>query len=175
MEITFEGWSRRTAQPVRLDRTQKSGPAARSGTSAAEPKADRVSSTRQAVQRTVEQMQEQSRRLMSLVQQEQKNVKKEPAIWDLLDSVTGESGGTEAEMTGERLKTMQRCQKIAARIMRGDKVPPQDEQYLMENAPDGYKLALAMRTPKEWESVLKDDEKETPENDAEGDTQGTAS
>ena len=46
--------------------------------------------------------------------------------------------------------------------MRGDKVPPQDEMYLLDNDPDGYKLALACRKPKEkpkeWESVLKDEE-----------------
>ena len=52
--------------------------------------------------------------------------------------------------------------------MKGDKVPPQDEQYLMENDPDGYKLALVCRTPKEkpkeWESVLEDEEREGAES-----------
>ena len=35
-------------------------------------------------------------------------------------------GKTEADAMAERLKVMERCQKIAARIMAGDKVPPQD-------------------------------------------------
>ena len=68
------------------------------------------------------------------------------------------------EMLSKSLKVMERCRKIASRIMKGDKVPPQDEQYLMECDPDGYKLALACRVPKEnpkkWESVLEDEEQE---------------
>ena len=38
----------------------------------------------------------------------------------------------------------QPCQ-IAASIMRGDRVPPEDMAYLMNNDPEGYKLAMAMR------------------------------
>ena len=73
-----------------------------------------------------------------------------------------QQGRGELDALSESLKTMDRCQKIAARIMKGDKVPPQDEMYLLDNDPDGYKLALACRKPKghpkEWESVLKEDE-----------------
>lgn len=73
-----------------------------------------------------------------------------------------QKGNGELDALNEALKKMERCQKIASRIMRGDKVPPQDEMYLLENDPDGYKLALACRKPKEkpkeWESVLKDEE-----------------
>ena len=68
------------------------------------------------------------------------------------------------EMLSKSLDVMEKCQKIASRIMRGDKVPPQDEQFLMEADPDGYKLAIACRVPKEkpkeWESVLKEEEQE---------------
>lgn len=71
-------------------------------------------------------------------------------------------GNGELDALNESLKKMERCQKIASRIMRGDKVPPQDEMYLMDNDPDGYKLALVCRKPKEkpkeWESVLRDEE-----------------
>lgn len=71
-------------------------------------------------------------------------------------------GSSELDALSNSLKTMDRCQKIAARIMKGDKVPPQDEMYLMDNDPDGYKLALVCRKPKEhpkkWESVLKEDQ-----------------
>lgn len=72
---------------------------------------------------------------------------------------------SELDCLSEGLKVMDRCQKIASRIMKGDKVPPQDERYLMENDPDGYKLALACRKPKEkpkeWESVLDEDDQES--------------
>lgn len=73
-----------------------------------------------------------------------------------------QKGNGDLDALTEALKKMDRCQKIASRIMKGDKVPPQDEQYLMDNDPDGYKLAIACRVPKEkpkeWESVLKDEE-----------------
>lgn len=45
----------------------------------------------------------------------------------------------------KKLKVMNKCQKIAASIMRGDRVPPEDMAYLMNNDPEGYKLAMAMR------------------------------
>lgn len=70
----------------------------------------------------------------------------------------------ELEMLSKSLDVMEKCRKIASRIMKGDKVPPQDEQYLMECDPDGYKLALVCRVPKEkpkeWESVLEEDEEQ---------------
>lgn len=79
-----------------------------------------------------------------------------------------QKGNGDLDALTEALKKMDRCQKIASRIMKGDKVPPQDEQYLLDNDPDGYKLAIACRVPKEkpkeWESVLKDEE----ENDSSG-------
>ena len=88
---------------------------------------------------------------------------------------------SELEAMGEKLKIMQRCQEIARRLMRGDRVPPQDEQYLMTNDPEGYKLALAMRkpkpNPKEWESVLEDIQgaETTESTDAEGTATAEAS
>jgi len=67
-----------------------------------------------------------------------------------------DSGDGMLDALAERLKVMQKCQKIASRIMAGDKVPPQDEMYLMQNDPTAYKLAMAARKikkdPKEWES-----------------------
>lgn len=68
----------------------------------------------------------------------------------------------ELEMLSKSLDVMEKCRKIASRIMKGDKVPPQDEQFLMEADPEGYKLALVCRAPKEkpkeWESVLEEEE-----------------
>ena len=78
----------------------------------------------------------------------------------------------ELEMLSKSLDVMEKCRKIASRIMRGDKVPPQDEQFLMEADPDGYKLAIACRVPKEkpkeWESVLEDEEREGGSSESDG-------
>ena len=157
MEITFESRLRRNEQLVRPDGTKKdTGETSAPGV---QPQTDRVSSAQEAVRQAVEQLDAQSQRLAALAQQDRQTEKK-TYIWDILD---GEEKDSEADALGEQMKTMERCHKIAARIMRGDKVPPQDEQYLMLNDPDGYKLALAMRTPKKHpkkhESVLKDEEK----------------
>ena len=81
---------------------------------------------------------------------------------------------SELDMMEKSLKAMERCRKIASRIMKGDKVPPQDEQYLMEADPDGYKLAIAGRVPKEkpkeWESVLEDEEESGSSSDEGGES-----
>ena len=73
-----------------------------------------------------------------------------------------QKGGSELDALSKSLKVMEQCRKIASRIMKGDKVPPQDEKFLMEADPDGYKLAIACRIPKEkpkeWESVLEEEE-----------------
>lgn len=80
------------------------------------------------------------------------------AIWDgdqereqdrtggLLDAL--ETKKSELDSMSEKLKTLNKCQKIAAAIMRGDRVPPEDLQYLMEHDQEGYKMALALRRPK---------------------------
>ena len=75
-----------------------------------------------------------------------------------------QKGSSELDALAKSMKVMEQCRKIASRIMKGDKVPPQDERFLMEADPDGYKLALACRVPKEkpkeWDSVLEDEEEE---------------
>ena len=166
MEITFESRLRRSEQLVRPDGTKKGS--GETAVSAAGSRTDQVSTSQQAVQQAVEQLDAQSQRLMALAWQDRQEEKK-PYIWDMLDGEE-KTGDSEADALGEQMKTMERCHKIAARIMRGDKVPPQDEQYLMLNDPDGYKLALAMRkpkrNPKEWESVLKDGEKKQDQSQA---------
>lgn len=64
----------------------------------------------------------------------------------------------------KKLKVMNKCQKIAASIMRGDRVPPEDMAYLMNNDPEGYKLAMAMRRenpdPEDCESVLDEEDRD---------------
>lgn len=78
-----------------------------------------------------------------------------------------EKNGEEDELS-RAMKVMKKCQEIAARIMSGGKVPPEDERYLMENDPDGYKLALAARKPakhsKEYDSVLDEEDRRSGES-----------
>ena len=73
-----------------------------------------------------------------------------------------QSGG-DLELLEKGLDTLDKCQKIAASIMKGNRVPPEDLEYLMNNDPDGYKLAMAMRRenpdPEDEESVLTDEDK----------------
>ena len=61
------------------------------------------------------------------------------------------------------VKTLDKCQKIASRITKGDKVPPEDLLYLMKHDMAGYRMALASRKPakdpKVWKSVLDDEDR----------------
>ena len=170
MEVNFEGRLRRTGQLVRPDGQKKSTAAEEPAAPAAQPVTDAVSSSALS-QETIEALKEQSQRINNLLVQQNQQDAKKPAIWDMVDDAA-ESAKNELDALGERMKAMMRCQKIAARIMRGDKVPPEDERYLMENDPDGYKLALAMRqpkkNPKEWDSVLKDEEEKGSSGGEEG-------
>ena len=79
----------------------------------------------------------------------------------LLDAL--ESKKDELDSMSEKLNMMNKCQKIAAAIMRGDRVPPEDLRYLMEHDKEGYKLAMALRQekkdPKKVESVLDEEDK----------------
>lgn len=114
-------------------------------------RADRLTLSRQALTY----LEEQSREVEERTRQESEKSSEE-ALLDLLDKSN---------------KTMKKCQQIAARIMAGDKVPPEDLNYLMKNDMEGYRLAMAMRktkkNPKEWESVL--DEEDRRSADAAGD------
>lgn len=88
-----------------------------------------------------------------------KEKKTSGSILDMLDGPDSE----ELKAETDQLKVRRRCMEISRRIMAGKKVPPQDERYLMEHDPEGYKLTIALRKPpkkdeKECESVLKDEE-----------------
>ena len=50
-----------------------------------------------------------------------------------------------AKAEAERLRKMQIAMEIAARIMRGDIVPPSDKDFLLEQSPGMYKLAMSSR------------------------------
>ena len=92
--------------------------------------------------------------------------KKSDGILDMLDGPDAEE--QELDALSKQMDTQMKCLKIAMNIMRGKKVPPEDERFLMENDPEGYKLAISMRSmekvdDKECESVLKDEDKNSGE------------
>lgn len=63
------------------------------------------------------------------------------------------------------IRILTKCIKIAYRIVQGDIVPKEDMYFLMENNPELYRQAITMRMvnddPKEWDSELEDEDKET--------------
>lgn len=142
MELSISGLRRRAVETAKAPTQMEKKPAG-TAKAPARPRSDRASWSQAALsflQEVNRQDMEERRKLLEAKQK----------------------GNGELDALTESLKKMDRCQKIASRIMRGDKVPPQDEQYLLDNDPDGYKLAIACRVPKEkpkeWESVLKDEE-----------------
>lgn len=142
MELSVSGQRRRTAQITKI------APQAAKKTSAGKTSPLRAKSDKAAWSQGA---------LAFLQEVSRQDLEKQRKLLEAKQKSSGE-----LDVLSKSLKTMEKCQKIAARIMRGDKVPPQDEQYLMEADPDGYKLAIACRTPKEkpkeWDSVLEDEE-----------------
>lgn len=142
MELSVNGRQRRAAQAVKNEpRAEK--PPAGTGTAPKRTGSDKADWS-QAALAFLREMDRQS------MEEERKR----------LEAKQQKNG--ELEMLSKSLDVMEKCRKIASRIMKGDKVPPQDEQFLMEADPDGYKLALVCRVPKEkpkeWESVLEEEE-----------------
>lgn len=140
------------ARPPQRGESQAAGPA--------RPAADRVELSR----RWVEEMQEQSARIQALLSNPpgQDKEKKSEGILDMLDGASAEK--EELDALSEGIKVQMKCLKIAMNIMKGKKVPPEDERYLMEHDPKGYKLAMAMKAlvkeeKKECKSVLDDEDK----------------
>lgn len=128
------------------------------------PRSDQLALSKQAVAY----LEEQNRRIMEQARRDAKKYAAEGS-----DGKSTEEA--ELEAIAKAMDKMRKCHEIAARIMRGDKVPPEDEQYLMQNDPDGYKLALAARKPKkdpkEWKSILDEADKNGgTENAGETDT-----
>lgn len=149
MEIRRMLWGENTgiasAKPVRGGKKKTAGRTA--------PSADRVELSRQWVENMEQQRAQAEAALLSGAEQK----KQSNGILDMLDEES-----PELEALSEQLKTQQRCMEIARRIMAGKRVPPQDERYLMEHDPEGYKLVMVMRDPpkddEECESVLEDEE-----------------
>ena len=77
--------------------------------------------------------------------------------------MNAEPSNGELDLLSQGLRVLELCQKIAASIMKGNRVPPEDLEFLMKNDPDGYRLAMALRRqnpdPEDEESVLTDEDK----------------
>lgn len=71
-----------------------------------------------------------------------------------------------AEAAGEGFEDMARALEIARRMMNGDRVPGSDEKFLMDFDKDMYLGAKSMqglaqkKNPKEYDSLLEDEEEE---------------
>ena len=151
----------RSTRELRRNARLESTPAKKAGTPAktqAKPApdqpADKLSLSRQAVAY----VEGQSRRMWAQDQE------REPRPRGPLDAIMEamESKKKELDSMEKKLDVLRKCQKIAASIMKGNRVPPEDLQYLMNNDPEGYKLAMAMRRhnpdPKDEESVLDEED-----------------
>lgn len=127
----------------------------------ARPSADRLELSRQ----WVEAMEEQRARTQAALLAGGKKAEEDSG--GLLGYMETEEDKLDA--MSEQLDTQMKCLKIAMNMMKGKKVPPEDERYLMEHDPDGYKLAMAMKSmtkedKKQCESVLDDEDKEGGES-----------
>lgn len=104
-------------------------------------------------------LEEQNRRRWEQAQEKlQREMAQANGLLDELDNANNQ-----IDAMTKALKVLLTCQKISASIIKGDNVPPEDIQYLIENDPEGYKMALALRRPKDdpedCESVLDDEDK----------------
>ena len=152
MELRTTRELRRNAQVDRL--TGKKAETADAPAQARTPKepVDKLTLSRQAVAY----VEEQSRKMWDEVRE------REQRRQERMDSAAKSSGG-ELDLLSNGIRVLELCRKIAASIMKGNHVPPEDLKFLMENDPAGYKLAMAMRRhnpdPEEEESVLTDEDK----------------
>ena len=138
------------AQTNRTDRSPAPAEPARTRS-----QGDRLSLSRQAVSY----LEEQNRRMWQYQQErEQRRQSRLDSELSALDTAKNRLKRMEDER--DILST---CQKIAASIMKGNRVPPEDLRYLMEHDQAGYKLAMAMRRenpdPEDEESVLDDEDR----------------
>ena len=73
--------------------------------------------------------------------------KKSDGILDMLDGPDAEE--QELEALSKQMDTQMKCLKIAMNIMRGKKVPPEDERFLMEKDKEGNTSETQQSAPAE--------------------------
>lgn len=156
MELRSTRELRRNAQLEQMTGKKADVPEAPAKAQTSQPKepADKLSLSRQALAY----VEEQSRQAWN---PEEAQGKKHSVIQGYLDAM--ETQKKQLDSMEKKLDMMDKCQKIAAAIMRGDRVPPEDLRYLMEHDKEGYKLAVALRQekkdPKKVESVLDEEDR----------------
>lgn len=164
MELRATREMRRSAQLEKATPKKADAPAKAQASQPKEP-ADKFSLSRQALAY----VEEQSRQAWD---PEEGQSKKDSAIQGWLDAM--ETQKKQLDSMEDKLDMMDKCQKIAAAIMRGDRVPPEDLRYLMEHDKEGYKLALALRRekkdPEKVESVLDEEDKKVGSAESAGDS-----
>ena len=149
--------TREMRRNVQLDKvtgrkTETPGTPAGARTSQRKEPVDKLTLSRQAVAF----VEEQSRKMWDEVRE------REQQRQSRMDSAARPASG-ELDLLSNGLRVLELCQKIAASIMKGNRVPPEDLEFLMKNDPDGYRLAMAMRRhnpdPEDEKSVLTDEDK----------------
>lgn len=154
MELRSTRELRRNEQIARTT-TKKAEASAPARKAPAQPAVDKVTLSRQAVSY----LEEQNRRMWQYQQErEQRRQSRLDSELSALDTAKNRLKRMEDE-----LDILNKCQKIAASIMKGNRVPPEDLRYLLEHDQAGYKLAMAMRRhnpdPEDEESVLDDEDR----------------
>ena len=154
MELRTTGEMRRN---VRLDKVlgrkaeTANTPAGAQASQRKEP-VDKLTLSRQAVSF----VEEQSRKMWDEVREREQQRQSRM-------SSAAEPANGELDLLSKGLRVLELCQKIAASIMKGNRVPPEDLEFLIKNDPDGYRLAMALRRnnpdPEDEKSVLTDEDK----------------
>ena len=152
--------TRELRRNVRLDKlagrkTETADTPAQTQTPQQKEPVDKLTLSRQALAF----VEEQNRKMWDAAQErEQRRQSRMDAGISAMESAKGEM-----DLLSKGLRVLELCQKIAASIMKGNKVPPEDLEFLMKNDPDGYRLAMAMRRynpdPEDEKSVLTDEDK----------------
>ena len=152
MELRTTGEMRRSAQAGKLMGKKTQAADTPVQTPQRRESTDRLTLSRQAA----DFVEERGRRMWEEVREREQQRK------NRMDSAARPASG-ELDLLNNGLRVLELCQKIAASIMKGNRVPPEDLKFLMENDPDGYRLAMAMRRenpdPEDEESVLTDEDK----------------
>lgn len=121
----------------------------------AQPAADKVTLSRQAVSY----LEEQNRRMWQY--QQERDQRRQSRLDSELSAL--DTAKSRLKRMEDELDILNKCQKIAASIMKGNRVPLEDLRYLMEHDQAGYKLAMAMRRhnpdPEDEESVLDEEDR----------------
>lgn len=162
MELRTTRAMRRNEQLSKL--TPKKADSAKTQASKPQEPTDKFSLSRQALTY----VDEQDRKMWNW--QQEREQRRQNRMADSLSAL--DSTKSELDLLSKSMDVMDKCLKIAASIMKGNKVPPEDLQYLMKNDPDGYRMALALRKenpdPKDEKSVLDEEDRDGGSADSAG-------